>query len=251
MEFTWGNLVGQIIKSRRQELDWSQQELAEKTGYTSKAMISDIERGKCSLPAKKVAIFAEALGVEKSTLEEVKGKMRAVMPGPGGEELKNESPGEIVKIYRRARGLTHEGLSAKIETLPPEEIDELEKNESDSPQELWAVPIAHCLGIPEEKFIMHVSSYRMKVLIKQKQDEFRQDPNKVWRTTTAFDLRIKAAKYRLNEIYISNLSKMIREIVVLSDGDKKLMDELAKSLGDFIEKSRKIVEAKLRPKKST
>ena len=60
---------GKIVRTRREELGLSQQELAEKTGYKSKAVISDIERGRISIPAKKVSDFAHALQLDTFVLQ--------------------------------------------------------------------------------------------------------------------------------------------------------------------------------------
>lgn len=49
------------IKKRREELQMTQSELAEKTGYADKTMISKIERGSVDLPQSKIELFANAL----------------------------------------------------------------------------------------------------------------------------------------------------------------------------------------------
>lgn len=49
------------IKKRREELDLSQQELAEMTGYTSRTSIAKIEAGSVDIPRSKIIAFAKAL----------------------------------------------------------------------------------------------------------------------------------------------------------------------------------------------
>ncbi len=49
------------IKNRRKELNMTQEKLAELLGYTSKAMISKVEKGQVDLPVSKVEEFAAAL----------------------------------------------------------------------------------------------------------------------------------------------------------------------------------------------
>lgn len=49
------------IKELREERGMTQSELAEKVGYTSRAMISQIESGKINLPIEKVQAIAKAL----------------------------------------------------------------------------------------------------------------------------------------------------------------------------------------------
>lgn len=56
--------TGQIIIKRRIELGWTQLELAEKIGYTSKTSISKIESDAVDLPQKKLKRFAEVLGID-------------------------------------------------------------------------------------------------------------------------------------------------------------------------------------------
>ena len=56
------------IKKLREELGMSQDELAEKTGYTSRSSIAKIEKGLVDLQQSKIINFANALGVTPSQL---------------------------------------------------------------------------------------------------------------------------------------------------------------------------------------
>ena len=56
------------IKEYRIKRGMSQEELAEKTGYTSRTSIAKIEAGKVNLPADKILKFANALNVMYSEL---------------------------------------------------------------------------------------------------------------------------------------------------------------------------------------
>lgn len=56
------------IKAKREELGLSQEELAIKTGYTSRSSIAKIEKGLVDLPHTKIALFAEALETTPSDL---------------------------------------------------------------------------------------------------------------------------------------------------------------------------------------
>ena len=49
------------IKRKREELRMTQAELAAKTGYADKTMISKIEKGVIDLPQSKIQLFADAL----------------------------------------------------------------------------------------------------------------------------------------------------------------------------------------------
>ena len=56
------------IKQLREELGMSQDELAEKTGYTSRSSIAKIEKGLVDLQQSKIISLANALGVTPSQL---------------------------------------------------------------------------------------------------------------------------------------------------------------------------------------
>lgn len=54
--------IGDRIKQRRIELDWSQRDLAEKMGYNH-STITRIETGKIDITQSRVVQFSEVLGV--------------------------------------------------------------------------------------------------------------------------------------------------------------------------------------------
>ena len=56
------------IKLLRKKHNWTQTELAERTGYSDKTAIAKIEKGKVDLPQSKIKAFALAFGVAPSTL---------------------------------------------------------------------------------------------------------------------------------------------------------------------------------------
>lgn len=53
--------VGKNIRARREELGWTQQELADRMGYTTKSAINKIEMGVNDIPQRKVFDFARVL----------------------------------------------------------------------------------------------------------------------------------------------------------------------------------------------
>ena len=55
------NTIGQRIKARREHLEMSQAELAEKIGYSDRSTIAKIEKGVNDISQSKVAEFADAL----------------------------------------------------------------------------------------------------------------------------------------------------------------------------------------------
>lgn len=56
------------IKKLREKLGWSQEELAERVGYTDRSSIAKIEAGKVDLQQSKIAAFAAALSVSPAQL---------------------------------------------------------------------------------------------------------------------------------------------------------------------------------------
>lgn len=61
-------LLYENIKKRRQELNMSQQELAEAVGYSGKSMVSQVENGLIDLPVTMILKFAEALEIDPGDL---------------------------------------------------------------------------------------------------------------------------------------------------------------------------------------
>jgi transcriptional regulator with XRE-family HTH domain len=73
--------VGERIKKRRLELEWTQDQLAQKAGI-SKSFLSDLENGKRSVSANNLLDIARALGVSLDFL----------MTGEASEDQQNEVP---------------------------------------------------------------------------------------------------------------------------------------------------------------
>ena len=55
--------IGERIKERRKELQWSQRELSDKMGYSNHSTITRIEAGKVDIPQSRIVQFADVLGV--------------------------------------------------------------------------------------------------------------------------------------------------------------------------------------------
>ena len=60
--------IGDRIKARRNELGWSQRELASKMGYNNNSTITRIEGGKVDIPQSRIVQFSEVLGVSVAYL---------------------------------------------------------------------------------------------------------------------------------------------------------------------------------------
>jgi transcriptional regulator with XRE-family HTH domain len=73
--------VGERIKKRRVELDWTQDQLAQKAGI-SKSFLSDLENGKRSVSANNLLDIARALSVSLDYL----------MTGTASQDQKSEVP---------------------------------------------------------------------------------------------------------------------------------------------------------------
>lgn len=76
------------IKARRNELNMTQIDLAEKLGYADKSMISKIEKGLVDLPQSKILAFAEVLKVTPGELM-----------GLDGTEKPSAQKGVQIKVY--------------------------------------------------------------------------------------------------------------------------------------------------------
>ena len=62
------NTVATMLKEARVETGISQTELAKKAGMKNGQFISNIERGLCSLPARKIQIMCDLLGLNQERL---------------------------------------------------------------------------------------------------------------------------------------------------------------------------------------
>lgn len=65
--------IGDRIRKRREELGWSQQELADRMGYKSKSTINKIEQGVNGVSQKGVVDFAKTMNTTIDYLMEMDG----------------------------------------------------------------------------------------------------------------------------------------------------------------------------------
>lgn len=56
------------IKNLRKQNNWTQEELAQKVGYTDRSAIAKIEDGRIDIPQSKIIKFAEVFGVNAGDL---------------------------------------------------------------------------------------------------------------------------------------------------------------------------------------
>lgn len=108
--------IGERIKMRREELGWTQEELAKKMGYKSKSTINKIELGKSDVTQSKVPEYAKVLMTTSAYLLEM-----------DDAENSQETPyyinPETMRIAQKIhdnkylRGLFYESEDASPETL--------------------------------------------------------------------------------------------------------------------------------------
>ena len=101
--------IGERIKLRRNELEWSQRELADKMGYNH-STITRIETGKIDISQSRVVQFSEVLGVSV-----------AYLMGWEEEQKKNDIQADIILKMR-----TDETFMSAVESLYKLDKDKLE-----------------------------------------------------------------------------------------------------------------------------
>ena len=90
------------IKSRREELSMSQDELARRMGYKSRSSINKIEKGENDIPQSKIKAFAEALD---TTPEYLMG-----WSSDGIIEIKADDEKKLLDGYRALNDLNQQNL---------------------------------------------------------------------------------------------------------------------------------------------
>lgn len=101
--------IGERIKQRRIELDWSQRDLASKMGYNH-STITRIEQGKVDVYQNKIVQFAEVLGVSI-----------AYLMGWQEEQEKNDIQADIILKMR-----TDSTFMSVVESLYKLDADKLQ-----------------------------------------------------------------------------------------------------------------------------
>ena len=104
--------IGARIKSRRQELSLSQEELARKIGYTSRTSIAKIEAGDIDLPQSKIVAFAEALETTPSWIM-----------GLGNDQPKPFDPAEDEEINAMLADPEYRALFKKTAKMSKQDLE--------------------------------------------------------------------------------------------------------------------------------
>jgi transcriptional regulator with XRE-family HTH domain len=106
------------IKEKRIELGMSQEDLANKTGYTSRSSIAKIEKGEVDLSQKKIFAFAKALDLNVGELMEVDEQLNYDIDGDTLEKVREILLDKNARILLDAkRELTQANLEAVTELI--------------------------------------------------------------------------------------------------------------------------------------
>lgn len=112
----------QKIKFLREQLNISQDELAKRTGYTSRTSIAKIEAGKIDLPQSKISLFADALNTTVAYL------MGWEENADNQPDLNNESE-ELIILNRTAKKMTPEKQKRLLEMAKLMFAEDFKENE--------------------------------------------------------------------------------------------------------------------------
>lgn len=94
--------IGRRIRLRRERLDMTQEQLAEKLGYKSKTSINKIELGKQEITQSKIPEFAAALGITVGELMGWEGYDWIIeKPATDSDGNKDEIENYLVDLFRQ------------------------------------------------------------------------------------------------------------------------------------------------------
>jgi len=110
--------IGERIKTRRQELGLTQEDLANRMGYKSKSTINKIEMGINDITQSKIELFAAALNTTPAHLMGWKDDLPQPPPLPDHEF---DDPEEAVKFILEQPAIMAYG-GYDLETMSDEEI---------------------------------------------------------------------------------------------------------------------------------
>ena len=102
--------IGKKIKQRRQELDWTLRDLADRMGYKNHSSIVRIENDEIDLPASKLEAFADVLGVDVGyllSLDDEKSESDVDM-------MNHIAIGQRIKTRRKEMKISVDELSALL-----------------------------------------------------------------------------------------------------------------------------------------
>ena len=104
--------IGEKIKQRRIELDWSLRELSNRMGYANHSTVARIESGAVDIPQSKIVKFAEVLNVPVAYL----------MGWDETADTKKEQPTEYDGLSEKRKAFID-----KVMLMSDAELDRLDK----------------------------------------------------------------------------------------------------------------------------
>ena len=114
--------IGERIKARREELGWTQEELAIKMGYKSKSTINKIEMGKVDVTQKKIPQYAKVL---MTTEKYLMGWDEAVPTnGQKSEYYLDDETREMLRFLNE--NPKHKKILSSSRKLKPEDLEIIE-----------------------------------------------------------------------------------------------------------------------------
>lgn len=132
------------IKARREELNMSQEDLANKLGYKSRSSINKIEKGENDIPQSKIAAFAKALDTTPGYLM-------------GWDDRKPTLDGLLNIAIRKKIKKEHPNIITLLDDIDPEKLQNYVGSVTggiqgytppDTPRQYPFIPDAVAAGIP-------------------------------------------------------------------------------------------------------
>lgn len=108
------NDIGKQIKKKREELGWTQEELASKMGYKSKSTINKIELGINDVAQTKIVKFADILG---TSIPYIMGWDDESINSASEIETDKNADADLDKMYDEWKDEKEAGLAAHIKAL--------------------------------------------------------------------------------------------------------------------------------------
>lgn len=141
-------MIGDMIKRKRIENGWTQEELAKRMGYKSKSTINKIELGINDVNQQNIVKFAKVLGTTIPYLMEL-------------EEVADQTDGDKLKSLRLKNNLTLAELAGDLH-ISVEDINAYENNIKQIPSYV-ASAVANYFGIEQPQPQFHAERFNRMV----------------------------------------------------------------------------------------
>lgn len=133
--------IAELIKSRRQKLGLTQQELASALGYTTYQIISNVERGLAPIPKYKLMRLAQILKLNEKELLEATYK---------GKKIGHDA--DFRSLFERARGARSSTTTIVIDRDVDPELFQIIRRLKESPlKDKFIAMASELLGLEIEK----------------------------------------------------------------------------------------------------